>query len=132
MIAPLALTQLALPLLRTAHGIVIDLTSDAAVEAYAGWGGYGASKAATEQLRNVLAVEEPDVTCGGSIRATCAPTCTSSRFRARTSATGPLPAEVAPGLMRLLATRPPSGRHRLTAPAEVVARGGGGEWWRAK
>ena len=39
-----------------------DITSDAAIEAYPGWSGYGAAKAATEQLRNVLAAEETDVT----------------------------------------------------------------------
>src|SRR6185312_1608393 len=50
-VAPLALTRLALPLLRRGNGIVADITSDAAVEAYPGWGGYGASKAATEALR---------------------------------------------------------------------------------
>ncbi|MDQ1726374.1 MAG: hypothetical protein QOK14_419, partial [Frankiaceae bacterium] len=61
-IAPLALTQLALPLLRAAaRPTVVAVTSDAAVEAYAGWGAYGASKAALEQLCRVLAEEEPAV-----------------------------------------------------------------------
>ncbi len=58
MIAPIALTQLALPLLRASGGAVLNVTSDAAVEAYAGWGGYGAAKAALEQASNVLAAEE--------------------------------------------------------------------------
>ena len=58
-IAPIALTQLALPLLRASGGAVLNITSDAAVEAYAGWGGYGAAKAALEQASNVLAAEEP-------------------------------------------------------------------------
>ncbi|HTQ93066.1 MAG TPA: SDR family NAD(P)-dependent oxidoreductase, partial [Streptosporangiaceae bacterium] len=58
-IAPVALTQLALPLLRASGGAVLNITSDAAVEAYAGWGGYGAAKAALEQASNVLAAEEP-------------------------------------------------------------------------
>src|SRR3984957_16675412 len=48
-IAPIALTQLALPLLRASGGAVLNITSDAAVEAYTGWGGYGAAKAALEQ-----------------------------------------------------------------------------------
>ena len=61
MIAPLALIQLALPALRRRHGTIVDITSDAAVEGYDGWGGYGSSKAALEQLANVLAAEEPDV-----------------------------------------------------------------------
>jgi NAD(P)-dependent dehydrogenase (short-subunit alcohol dehydrogenase family) len=58
-IAPIALTQLLLPLLRARGGAVLNITSDAAVEAYAGWGGYGAAKAALEQASRVLAAEEP-------------------------------------------------------------------------
>jgi NAD(P)-dependent dehydrogenase (short-subunit alcohol dehydrogenase family) len=59
-VAPLALVQEAAPLLRAAPGgRVVMITSDAAVEAYPGWGGYGAAKAAVDQLARVLAVEEP-------------------------------------------------------------------------
>src|SRR5947209_4225031 len=58
---PLRLTQLALPLLRASAGHVINVTSDAAVEGYEGWGGYGSSKAAFEQWSKVLAVEEPSI-----------------------------------------------------------------------
>src|SRR5438067_1343662 len=57
--APLRLTQLALPLLRASHGRVLNVTSDAALEAYEGWGGYGSSKAALEQLSHILAAEQP-------------------------------------------------------------------------
>ncbi len=57
-LAPLALAQLALPQLAEGARIV-NLTSDAAVEAYEGWGGYGSSKAALEQLSAVLAAEHP-------------------------------------------------------------------------
>ena len=60
-VAPLALTQLALPQLEANSGAVVNITSDAAVEAYEGWGVYGASKAALEQLSHVLAVESPAV-----------------------------------------------------------------------
>jgi NAD(P)-dependent dehydrogenase (short-subunit alcohol dehydrogenase family) len=59
-LAPLALTQLLLPHLRPGARLVA-VTSDAAVEAYAGWGGYGASKAALEQAFAVLAVERPEL-----------------------------------------------------------------------
>jgi NAD(P)-dependent dehydrogenase (short-subunit alcohol dehydrogenase family) len=58
---PLRLTQLALPLLRASAGHMINVTSDAAVEGYEGWGGYGSSKAAFEQWSRVLAAEEPAV-----------------------------------------------------------------------
>src|SRR4029453_290252 len=60
-VAPLRIIQAALPHLRRADGTVVNVTSDAAVEGYEGWGGYGASKAAFEQLSRVLAVEEPGV-----------------------------------------------------------------------
>src|SRR5437588_8323585 len=58
---PLRLTQLALPLLRASAGHIVNVTSDAAVEAYEGWGGYGSSKAAFEQWSKVLANEEPAI-----------------------------------------------------------------------
>ena len=69
-VAPAALIAAALPLLRQA-GVarVLNVTSDASVEAYGGWGGYGSSKAALDQLSAILAVEEPGVTrVGGRSR----------------------------------------------------------------
>ena len=56
--APLALTQLVLPRLSDGAAI-LNVTSDAAIEPYAGWGGYGSSKAALEQLTAILAAEHP-------------------------------------------------------------------------
>ncbi|HMD01696.1 MAG TPA: SDR family NAD(P)-dependent oxidoreductase [Candidatus Baltobacteraceae bacterium] len=58
--APLHLIQHALPLLRASGGTIVNVSSDAAVQAYAGWGGYGASKAALEHLSRVLAAEIGD------------------------------------------------------------------------
>ncbi|MGW3246743.1 SDR family oxidoreductase [Streptomyces sp. NPDC001070] len=60
-VAALGLVQEGLPLLRRQRGAVLNISSDAAVEAYPTWGGYGASKAALEQLSAVLAVEEPEL-----------------------------------------------------------------------
>jgi NAD(P)-dependent dehydrogenase (short-subunit alcohol dehydrogenase family) len=60
LVAPLALFQGLLPLLQSG-GIVVNITSDAAIEGYAGWGGYGSSKAALEQLSNVMAAEHPEL-----------------------------------------------------------------------
>lgn len=60
-IAPLALVQELLPSLRERRGLVVNVTSDAAVEGYPGWGGYGASKAALELLTRTLANELDDV-----------------------------------------------------------------------
>ena len=57
-IAPLALIQLALPRLSD-DARIVNVTSDAAVEPYEGWGGYGSSKAALEQLTAILAAEHP-------------------------------------------------------------------------
>lgn len=57
-VAPLALIQLMLPALRASTGIVVNITSDAAVQQYENWGGYGSSKAALEQMSHVLAAEE--------------------------------------------------------------------------
>jgi NAD(P)-dependent dehydrogenase (short-subunit alcohol dehydrogenase family) len=57
-LAPLHLTQLVLPHMRSLNsGVIVNITSDAAVQAYPGWGGYGASKAALEHLSRVLAAE---------------------------------------------------------------------------
>ena len=58
--APLALVQEALPRL-TPGAAILDVTSDAAIEPYEGWGGYGSSKAALEQLTAILATEQPQL-----------------------------------------------------------------------
>ncbi|MFC1419691.1 SDR family NAD(P)-dependent oxidoreductase [Streptacidiphilus cavernicola] len=60
-VAPLGLVQAALPLLRASRGAVLNISSDAAVEAYRTWGGYGSSKAALDHWSAVLAAEEPEL-----------------------------------------------------------------------
>jgi NAD(P)-dependent dehydrogenase (short-subunit alcohol dehydrogenase family) len=55
--APMALTQLAVPLLSARRGLIVNITSDAATAAYPGWGPYGATKAALELLTRTLAIE---------------------------------------------------------------------------
>ena len=59
LVAPLALTAALLPQLRRHGGVVLNVTSDASVEAYETWGGYGSSKAALDHASRVLAAEEP-------------------------------------------------------------------------
>lgn len=60
-VAPLALIQAALPLLRRRHGVIANITSDAGTEPYEGWGGYGSSKSALNHISDILAVEESEV-----------------------------------------------------------------------
>jgi NAD(P)-dependent dehydrogenase (short-subunit alcohol dehydrogenase family) len=111
-VAPLALLQATLPLLRASSGTVVDVTSDAAVEGYAGWGGYGSSKAALEQLSNVLAVEEPGIRVywfdPGDMRTAMH----QAAFADEDISDRPLPETVVPALRALLRNAPPSGRFR--------------------
>jgi NAD(P)-dependent dehydrogenase (short-subunit alcohol dehydrogenase family) len=120
LVAPLALIQETLPLLRTSHGTVVDITSDAAVEGYNGWGGYGSSKAALEQLSNVLAAEEPDVRVywfdPGDMRTEMH----QAAFPGEDISDRPLPETVVPAFRRLLATVPPSGRFRASELQEAT------------
>jgi len=110
--APIALTQLVLPDLRRLGGAVLSITSDAAVEAYAGWGGYGAAKAALEQASHVLAAEEPAVRVWwvdpGDLRTRMH----QQAFPGEDISDRPLPAAVAPAFLRLVTERMPSGRYR--------------------
>ncbi|MEO6472521.1 MAG: SDR family NAD(P)-dependent oxidoreductase, partial [Aeromicrobium sp.] len=60
-IAPLAILQFTLPFLKASTGLAVNISSDAAVAPYEGWGGYGSSKAALDHLTAIFAVENPDV-----------------------------------------------------------------------
>jgi NAD(P)-dependent dehydrogenase (short-subunit alcohol dehydrogenase family) len=119
-VAPLALVQAVLPALERAGGVVLDVSSDAAVEAYEGWGGYGASKAALEQLTAVLAVEHPALRVYAVDPGDMA---TDMHRAADPDATGlPEPAAVVPALLRLVDGDLPSGRYRaadVAVPAEA-------------
>jgi len=111
-IAPVALTQMLLPALRERGGAVLSVTSDAAVEAYAGWGGYGAAKAALEQACNVLAAEEVAVRVWrvdpGDLRTQMH----QDAFPGEDISDRPLPESVVPAFRRLIRERMPSGRYR--------------------
>jgi NAD(P)-dependent dehydrogenase (short-subunit alcohol dehydrogenase family) len=111
-IAPIALTQLLLPALRARGGAVLNVTSDAAVEAYAGWGGYGAVKAALEQASNVLAAEENVVRVWWVDPGDMRTAMHQDAFPGEDISDRPLPEAVLPGLLRLIAGRPASGRYR--------------------
>jgi NAD(P)-dependent dehydrogenase (short-subunit alcohol dehydrogenase family) len=121
-LAPIALTQLVLPALRAAGGGVVHVSSDAAVEAYAGWGAYGAAKAALDHAARVLAVEEPAVRSWSfdpgdmrtELHALAEPGAGLSGL--------PLPEDVVPSLLRLLDEELPSGRYTAASlPPAVTA-----------
>lgn len=112
-IAPVALTQLCLPLLTERGGVVVAITSDAAGEAYEGWGGYGSSKAALEQLSNVLAAEHPDLSIYWVDPGDMNTRMHQEAFPGEDISDRPDPAESVPGLMRIIVDRPPSGRYHV-------------------
>jgi len=116
-VAPLQVIQAALPHLRRTRGAILNITSDAAVEGYEGWGGYGASKAALEQVSRVLAVEEPEVRTywvdPGDMRTRMH----QEAFPGEDISDRPPPQSRVPGLVRLIEQRPASGRYRVDDPA---------------
>ncbi len=115
-LGPLALTQLALPLLRAAPApAVITLSSDAAVEAYEGWGGYGAAKAALDHLAAVLAVEEPGLRVWAVDPGDLRTAMHQRAFPGEDISDRPEPATAVPAFLRLLDERPASGRYRAAA-----------------
>jgi NAD(P)-dependent dehydrogenase (short-subunit alcohol dehydrogenase family) len=114
-LAPLALIQAVAPQLRRAQRPrVVNITSDASIEAYPGWGGYGASKAALDQLGAVLAVEEPDwrvwTVDPGDLRTQMH----QDAFPGEDISDRPEPASVVPAFLALVKSDLPSGRVRLT------------------
>jgi NAD(P)-dependent dehydrogenase (short-subunit alcohol dehydrogenase family) len=118
--APLALIQLALPALRPG-GRIVNVTSDAAVEPYEGWGGYGSSKAALEQLGNVLAAEHPELLVytvdPGDMRTQLQ----QEAFPGEDISDRPEPETSVPGLLALIDGALPSGRYLARELAAVPA-----------
>ncbi|WP_043629832.1 SDR family oxidoreductase [Nonomuraea candida] len=111
--APLALVQATLPALRAAGGSIVNITSDAATGAYEGWGGYGATKAALEQLSNVLAAEEPGVRVWWVDPGEMNTRMLADAVGAEEAAGAADPAKVAAALHDLVASRPASGKVSL-------------------
>jgi NAD(P)-dependent dehydrogenase (short-subunit alcohol dehydrogenase family) len=112
--APLRLTQLALPLLRDG-GRVLAITSDAAVEAYPGWGGYGSSKAALEQLAAVLGEERPDLRVYRVDPGDMNTRMQQDAFPGEDVSDRPPPEDSVPGLLRLIEGDLDSGRYEARA-----------------
>jgi NAD(P)-dependent dehydrogenase (short-subunit alcohol dehydrogenase family) len=119
-LAPLALIQLLLPALAAAGGAIVNVSSDAAIEAYEGWGGYGPSKAALDHLSAVLAAEEPRVRVYALDPGDMRTDMHQRAFPGEDISDRPEAATAVPALFRLVDERPPSGRYR---PADLSAGG---------
>ena len=117
--APLALIQAALPALAGNGGMIVNLTSDAAVEPYAGWGGYGSSKAALDQLSAILGAENPAVPVYAFDPGDMRTEMHQAAFPGEDISDRAEPETVVPALLRLLDTRPAAGRYRATDLAAV-------------
>jgi NAD(P)-dependent dehydrogenase (short-subunit alcohol dehydrogenase family) len=116
-LAPIALTQLLLPALRLRGGAVLNVTSDAAVEPYAGWGGYGAAKAALEQASNVLSAEENLVRVWWVDPGDMRTDMHQRAYPGEDISDRPLPGSAVGAFRKLIDERMPSGRYRA---AELI------------
>jgi NAD(P)-dependent dehydrogenase (short-subunit alcohol dehydrogenase family) len=119
-LAPLALAQLAMP--RLARGAaIVNITSDAAVEPYPGWGGYGSSKAALEQLTAILGAEHPELRVYAVDPGDMRTQLQQEAFPGEDISDRPPPEDSVPGLLALIEGSLPSGRYRASELAEVPA-----------
>jgi NAD(P)-dependent dehydrogenase (short-subunit alcohol dehydrogenase family) len=126
-IGPFALTAALLPALTAARGVVLDISSDAAVEHYPDWGGYGASKAALDHLTLTFGAENLDIACYAVDPGDMQTGMQQAAFPGEDISDRRLPAAVVPALLELITSRPPSGRYRAddVAVAVAVDRGAG-------
>jgi NAD(P)-dependent dehydrogenase (short-subunit alcohol dehydrogenase family) len=112
--APLRLTQLLLPHLRPG-GRLVFVTSDASAEAYEGWGGYGSSKAALDQIAAVLAVEHPELGVYAVDPGDMNTRMHQEAFPGEDISDRPPPEASVPGLVEILTGVRPSGRYQARA-----------------
>jgi NAD(P)-dependent dehydrogenase (short-subunit alcohol dehydrogenase family) len=110
-LAPLALVQLSLPRM-SAHARIVNVTSDAAVEAYETWGGYGSSKAALAQITAVLAAEHPGLRVYAVDPGDMRTQMQEDAFPGEDISDRPPPEESIPGFLRLIEDDLPSGLYR--------------------
>jgi NAD(P)-dependent dehydrogenase (short-subunit alcohol dehydrogenase family) len=111
-VAPVALAGLLLPQLRERGGRIVSVTSDASVEAYEAWGGYGSAKAALDHAMRVLAAEEPLVRVYAVDPGDLRTAMHQAAFPGEDISDRPEPASVVPHLLTLVAGDVPSGRYR--------------------
>jgi NAD(P)-dependent dehydrogenase (short-subunit alcohol dehydrogenase family) len=110
--APLSLAQAALPALTENRGVIVNITSDAAIEPYQGWGGYGSSKAALDHLSAILAAENPEIAVYAFDPGDMRTEMHQAAFPGEDISDRAEPETVVPALLRLLDSRPASGRYR--------------------
>jgi len=122
-VAPLALVRELLPQLRAHGGVVVNVSSDAAVETYETWGGYGSAKAALDHASRVLAAEEPELRVYAVDPGDMRTAMHQDAFPGEDISDRPAPETVVPALLRLAAADLPSGRYRAAdvVPAKVSA-----------
>ncbi|RZT14802.1 short-subunit dehydrogenase [Kribbella sp. VKM Ac-2569] len=120
-LAPIALIQALLPALTTASGVLINISSDAAVEAYETWGGYGSAKAALDHATRVLAAEHPALAVYAVDPGDLRTAMHQAAFPGEDISDRPEPATVVPAFLQLLDSRPESGRYRAADFAPAVA-----------
>jgi NAD(P)-dependent dehydrogenase (short-subunit alcohol dehydrogenase family) len=118
--APLALIQLALPRMPEG-GRILNITSDAGVEAYEGWGGYGSSKAALEQISAILLGEHPQLRIYAVDPGDMNTQMHQEAFPGEDISDRPPPEDSVPGLIALIEGGHPSGRYRAHDLAGVTA-----------
>ena len=111
--APVALLQLLLPHLAERGGRVINVSSDAATEAYEGWGGYGSTKAALDHITAILAVEHPEIRAYAFDPGDMRTDLQQQAFPGEDISDRPTADSVVPALMRLVDGELPSGRYRV-------------------
>ncbi len=110
--APLVLTSVLLPALSASGGVLLSISSDAAVEHYEGWGLYSASKAGLDHITLTFAAENPGITAYAVDPGDMRTQMHQDWFPGEDISDRPLPETVVPHLLALLASRPPSGRYR--------------------
>ena len=121
-VAPHALTRSLLPTLEAARGTLLSISSDAGVEHYETWGGYGASKAALDHLTLTFGTETPTIRAYAVDPGDMRTAMHQAAFPGEDIGDRPLPEEVAvPGILALLAARPASGRYRAVDLAAVTS-----------
>jgi NAD(P)-dependent dehydrogenase (short-subunit alcohol dehydrogenase family) len=113
-IAPLALVQLLLPKVQAAAGTIVNITSDAAVEPYEGWGGYGSSKAALDQISAILGAEQSGIRVYAFDPGDMRTAMHQEAFPDEDISDRAEPETVVPSFIHLVETAPPSGRYRAS------------------